>query len=529
MLKIEEMTVEQKLGRVLCFRNFKDADDVNFALELVRKQACGCLQIPFDDKTAELIKLYRSAAEYPLLIINDMERGLPLSTLPKIPLVSLAACNNSEYTRIFAAAIAKEAKELGYSGCWSPIVDILHRDSPCRVARSAGDSPEGITKIAKDMMEVFASYNFQGAAKHYPGSDEGAVDTHMIEGVCDMTEEDLLAGPLKPYFSLMEAGVLPAIMTGHQVLTNIDPDHPASLSKKVLDIIRDRGFDGVMYTDSLAMMGILQKFGQEDSMALALMAGNDILVTNIRRPNREIYEDMLRAYRNGKITDERLDEAVRRVMKLEEYCSRTPENPYPVPENVHEILGNIARDCVTAECGEGVSPAIGDNDKKRLFVVVTPQEFGDDGPAAEITSGNWYTPKNVIEAIRERFPNSDIRTIHEFPTANDNSDLLLAATEYDEVVISSYCVSYAYLGTDSLTRRLESVLNALIHPGRVVAIVHFGNPLALKNLLPVPRRIFGYTSPESQAYAFDVLAGKEPARGSHPFPRLAADCRGISR
>ena len=125
MLTLEQMTPEQKLGRVLCFRNFTSEDDIEFALELVKNQACGCVQIPFNSKTKELIAKYREAADYPLLIINDMEKGLPLSKLPKIPLISLAAANNHEYNKIFAAAIAKEAKELGYSGCWSPIVDIV--------------------------------------------------------------------------------------------------------------------------------------------------------------------------------------------------------------------------------------------------------------------------------------------------------------------------------------------------------------------------------------------------------------------
>ena len=520
MLTLEQMTPEQKLGRVLCFRNFTGEDDIEFALELIKNQACGCVQIPFNDRTRELIAKYREAADYPLLIINDMEEGLPLSKLPKIPFISLSACNNPEYTKVFAAAIAKEAREMGYSGCWSPIVDILHCDKPCGVARSAGDNPEHISVLAKDILEVFASYNFSGAAKHYPGCDYGAIDTHMIEGVSDMTEEDLLNGPLIPYIELAKAGVLPSIMTGHEVLTKIDPDHPASLSKKVLDLLRDRGFDGVMFTDSLAMMAILQKFGQKDSMAIALMAGNDLLVTNIRRPNREIYEDMVEAYREGKISDERLDEAVRRVMRLEEYCAREPENPYPLPENAEEILNNIARDCITADCAEGVSPAV-DTDEKKMFVLVTPQDYIDDSEAGEIYFGEWYSPRAIINAINERFPNATIKTMREFPTARENSSLLLEATEYEKIVIVSYCDSYAYLGSDSLTRRMESALNALIHPGRVEAIVHFGNPLALKNLLPVKRKIYAYKSPSSMPYAFDVLAGKIPARGSHPFPKLA--------
>ncbi len=521
MLTLEQMTPEQKIGRVLCARRFADQEDIDFTLELVKNQACGCLQIPCKGRYRELIKMFREAADYPLLIINDMGSGFPPSALPKVPLVSLAACKNHEYTKAFAAAIAKEAREAGYSGVWSPVVDIVQCDGPCKVFRCAGDSPMAVSEIAKDILEVFESYNYSGSAKHYPGSDIGNVDTHMVEGASYMTEEELVNETLVPYFELMRAGLLRSIMVGHQRLVNIDEEYPASLSKKVIDIIRKRGFDGVAFTDSLAMMGILQKFGEAGAMALALMAGNDIILPNYRTPTREVYRMMLDAYKNGDITDERLDEAVRRVMKLEEYCAKEPENPYPVPENIEEVLNNVARDCITAECADGVSPAIGNNDKKRLFITVVEQDFDADADAQEISYTNWYSPKQVEESIKKNFPTSDVIFVREFPTAKDNEVVLNTATAYDEVVVVTYCKSTAYSGTDGLTRRMESVINALIVPGKVKAIVHFGNPLALKFLLPVERKLYGYAASASQSYALDVLAGKIPAKGTHPFPILA--------
>ena len=113
--------------------------------------------------------------------------------------------------------------------------------------------------------------------------------------------------------------------------------------------------------------------------------------------------------------------------------------------------------------------------------------------------------------------------MREFPTAREKSNLLLEAIKYERITIVSYCDSYAYLGTDSLTRRMESVLNAMIHPGRGDSIVHFGNPLALKNLYHIERKIYAYKSPSSAPYAFDVLAGIIPAKGKHPFPNLAKE------
>lgn len=522
MLKLEEMTPEQKLGRVLCARRFGNPEDVEFTIEMIKNSAVGALQIPCRDKekSRELIDKFRAAADYPLIIVNDMESKFPLSDLPAVQLMSLAACNNPEYTRAFAASIAKEARDFGYSGNWGPCVDIQHSDAPCSVGRNMSDTPEETFEMTKEIFKVYDSYRFHATAKHYPGGNGLPVDSHMVEGHCFDSEEELVNGDLIPYIKLYNEGLLPAIMSQHAVFPKID-SLPASLSKKVIDIIRNQGFDGVVYTDSLAMMGILQKYGERRAMAMALMAGNDIILPNYRTPTMEVYNMMLESYRDGEITDERLDEAVRRVMALEQYCAAQPENPYPVPENIEKILNCISRDCITADCEKGYSPAI-NTDKKRLFIVNTTLDY-DDSLDKEISFGTWYSPKLVCQSIKERFPDSEIQLLSEFPKALDNERVLNAATKYDEVVFVSYCNSSAYIGTDSMTRRVEAVINALALSNKICALVHFGNPMAVnrvEHVNMIPRIIFGYKSMPSQIYAFDVLAGKIPARGKMPFPTL---------
>ncbi|MBR2466460.1 MAG: glycoside hydrolase family 3 protein [Clostridia bacterium] len=520
MLTLERMTPEQKIGRVLCFRRFKNQDDIDFTLELVKNQAAGVLQIPFNENTRELIKTFREAADYPLLIVNDMERGVPSSPLPKIPLISLSATGNAEHARNFAAITAKEAKELGYSGCWSPIVDILHQNGPCKVPRTLSDNPSDTTNIAREILKVFKSYNFQGTGKHYPGGDSGNIDTHMAEFIGAETKEELLNFDLVPYTELDKEGLLPAIMVGHKVLGNIDPDYPSSMSKKVIDIIREQGFDGVMYTDSFAMMAILQKYGEADAYVTALNAGIDVVLINYRTPTKEAYKMMLDAYRAGKISDERLNEAVRRVMKLEEFCAAVPENPYPCPADPEKALLDITRDCIASECDEGLAAALPDPQKPRLFVVTTAQDYSEEASAEEISLKDFYNPKRVTAAIKENFPTSEIQYIREYPTGLENDRILAAATKYDEVVFVSFCATSAYYGTDCMTRRLEALINALIISKKLSALVHFGNPLALEPLMHVPRKIFGFTAPHSQTFAIEVLAGKIPAKGHIPFPRL---------
>ena len=519
MLNVNDMTLEQKIGTVLCSCVIYDKDEnEEFLLDLIKKRACSCVRISAIKGNRERIKRIREAADYPILILTDMERGYDPSDRELVPMLSLAACGNPEYVRAFAAAIAHDAMADGFSGCWSPVLDILHANSPGAVARKAGDSPEKVLEFARELNKVFASYNFQSTGKHYPGGGlDLPLDTHMVEGVCSKTEEELLECDLVPYLELWREGLLPSIMTRHCVFPNIDPDYPASLSKKVIDIIKRQGYDGLFITDSLAMMGIMQKYGEKEAYALALMAGNDIIMPNCRTKNEVIFNLMLEAYHEGLFTEERLNEACERVLKYAEQFAKPGENPYPVPENIDEILSNVSRDCITAICDDGFEVSI-PTDKKRLFIVMTDQGYA--GVDQEIKMGGWYSPKRIVEAITKNFPNADIELISEYPDAYRNEQVLNAATKHDEVVFVTYCATGPYLGTDCLTRRIESVINALTLSGKIETIVHFGNPFALDTLIHVPRRIFGYSAPKSQTYAIEALAGVIEAKGKNPFPTL---------
>ncbi len=519
MLSLEQMTPEQKLGRVLCFRRTHIAEDLDFTLDMIRKEACGCVQIVINDKTAALAKRLREAADYPLLIVNDTERGYPPSGLPLLSPITLAACGNPEYVRLFGAAIAKAARADGLTGTWSPVVDIHHTpDDILSTARHAGDSPEAVTAFARELLTAFRSYNFGGSAKHYPGGNYVGSDTHMTEAVNDVSEEELVKVDLVPYLTLWREGLLTSIMVDHSIFPQIDPDYPASLSKKVINLIRREGFDGLLYTDSLAMMGILQKYGEAGAMVLALNAGNDIILPNYRTPSREVYDMMVKAYYNGEIDEDRLNEAVRHVMAEEARCAAVPEAPIEVPDTMADILDAVVRDSITADCLPGFTPAI-DPEARRLFLLLTPQDYVE-GPVGEISAGQWYYPEIVRQAILDNFPRAEVVTLPEFPNAKQNDLALTAATRHDEIVFISFCQAGCYLGSDGLTRRVETVFRALAVSGKVSAHIHFGNPNALRTLPRVARRLYGYNATPAQRYALEVLAGKLPAKGVKPFPKF---------
>jgi len=516
-LKLEELSVEQKIGMLFCARSFAagNPEDLEFTLDLIRNHALGCIQLPY--KNTELMKKVREAADYPIIIVMDMEMGYPGSQLPPIPLMSLSACNTPEAYRAYARAIVTDAKAAGYNSTWGPVIDVLACDGPCSVYRKFSDDPNKVAKAAEYINQVFHNNHFAGCGKHYPGGSHGPVDTHMANVDSPSTKEELINKFMVPYRHLMEKGLLPTIMVGHNVQKDVDPDYPASLSKKTIDIIRDMGFDGVCYTDSLAMMAILQLYGEENVLGMAIAAGNDIVLPNYRSSNRKNYEMLLKNYRDGAFTEERLNEAVRRVLALQEFLGAQPEQPELFTEEDREVYYNIAKDCITAVTDPGVDAALDPDNKDRLFVVLTEANSVDKELAQEAITRNWYQPDAIIEKIHEEFPEAEVVTLTDYATARENEYVLTRATEHKEVVFITFCTTRPYLGTDCLTRRTEAMINAFNYSGKLSAVLHFGNPFALKTLNHIPRKLFGYMMPQSQLHAIEVLAGKLPAKGTLPF------------
>jgi len=514
-LKLDDLSVEQKIGMIFCARSFKHDGDLEFVLELVRNHALGCASVPFTrpDVTEKILE----AADYPILMVNDMEMGCPTSQLPPVPMMTLSACDDPAYYRAFARALVTDAKNAGYNGAWGPVIDVLACNGPCRVYRTFSDDPEKVAQAAEEISRVFASNNFLSCGKHYPGGSHGNVDTHMTNIGSDDSLELLLNNRLLPYKRLMEKGLLPSIMSGHTTHPAVDPDYPASLSKKTIDLIRNMGYDGLCFTDSLGMMAIQQKYGADKMMGMAMAAGNDVILPDYRRPIRETYATLLQNYRDGMFTEDRLNEAVRRVLAAQAYVSRQPETPDLFTEQDRNTYTNIAKDCITAVTDPGLAAALDTDNQDRLFIVVEENKDAAQELTNEVMTRNWYHPDAIIEKIHQEFPEAEIEILPAYPSARDNDRVLTAATRHKEVVFVTFCNTRPYLGTDCMTRRVEAVINALNYSGKVSAVVHFGNPYALQPLNHIKRKIFGYMMPQSQLYAIEVLAGKLPARGKLPF------------
>jgi len=514
-LKLEELTLEQKLGMTYCARPFKESD-IDFTIDLIKKRMIGSVQVP--PTKPHLMKRILETADYPIIIACDTETGYPQSEKQQIPLVTLSACNKPEYYEVFAKAVVTDARAAGYNATWGPVIDINNGNGPARVYRSFSDDTMRVCKAAEVICQVYKRNGYMSCGKHYPGSRSHPYDSHMAPTVSDSDEEDLKNRGLVPYKYLMDRGLLPSIMTSHRMIPKIDPENAGTMSPKVLKLIRDMDWDGVCWTDSFAMMSILQQYGEENILGLAIAAGNDIVLPNYRTPVEVSWGHLMQNYKNGMITEERLNEAARRVIELQERLAEIPECVDVFTEEDQKLYDSIAAASITAICDEGVPTALEDNGKKRLFVILTPNDFNaKEEELFETTSKTWYFPQRIAKRIRENFPDARIEYLPEYPHNKDNERVLVASTQCDEVIFVTWCETCAYLGTDCMTRRAEMVVDCINMAGKLEAVVHFGNPFALEPLQHVKRKLFGYNMPGAQECAIDALAGKIPAEGSLPF------------
>ena len=516
-LRLEDLTTEQKIGQLLTARRLQAPEDLAFAIELAKNHALGAIQVPL---TKESMVVFgdpvKAAADYPILVGCDMEKGNPMGSLLIAGNLALGAMDDPDCVYRFAKVTAMEAKAAGYNMVWSPVVDSADHDRPCSIARSFGSDPQKIALLSVAYMKAFAECGLIGTAKHYPSADDSPFDTHMTEGFTNRTKEELLSHNLVPYLEMIKelGDAMMGIMSGHTKCLQVDPDYPASLSKPCIDIIREAGFDGLIVTDSLAMMGVVQKFGNFLPMALAIKAGNDLLLPHYHLPLKDAYEYLLKAYKEGAFSEERLNDAVRHVLNAQARTLKMPEGT--VTDEDRACFEKINRDCICAQCDPGVSPVL-DKNKKHLFVVLreNPSLDPDNGQINEISLSGWWHPEAAAEHLKKDFPNSEVRLLCEFPTYIENERVSRLAARADDVIFITFCEGRCYQGTDGLTERMRMLIATM--QKEIAAIVHFGNPYAMQSVVHVPCMIFGFPSELCVDNGLDVLSGKVEPLGHLPI------------
>ncbi|MGN0132685.1 MAG: glycoside hydrolase family 3 N-terminal domain-containing protein [Lachnospiraceae bacterium] len=207
--------------------------------------------------------------------------------------------------------------DLGFNLDFAPDADVLTNPENTVVAkRSFGSDPELVSEMSLAYLEGLQDQQMLGVLKHFPGHGATKGDTHEGYAYTDKTYEQLTEEDLIPFANGVDADV-PIIMVGHISTPNVTGnDLPASLSSQIIEgILREKlGYEGLVVTDALNMGAISSQYGSDKACIMALEAGADMLL--MPADFSTAYEGVLSAVEEGRITEERLNESVKRILRV---------------------------------------------------------------------------------------------------------------------------------------------------------------------------------------------------------------------
>jgi beta-N-acetylhexosaminidase len=238
--------------------------------------------------------------------------------------LALGAVDDVALTRRVAAAIGGELGAVGVNMNLAPVADVVVDPAAAIVGvRSFGSDPQLVARHVAAFVEGLQETGVAACAKHYPGHGEVTGDSHLELPTAEIDRETLFARALPPFAAAVEAGTC-AVMTAHIRFPAID-EQPATISAPLLGLLRSElGFDGVVMTDALEMRAIAGTVGLEEGAVQAVAAGADALCLGAERSPEEtarVVEALVAAVRDGRLAEERLDEAAERVAELARWAA----------------------------------------------------------------------------------------------------------------------------------------------------------------------------------------------------------------
>lgn len=251
-------------------------------------------------------------ASIPLMITFDGEWGLGMrlkntTSFPKNRVIGCIQDNDLIYQ--YGLEVARQCREMGVHVNFAPVADVDNNpQNPVINTRSFGGDPKNVADKVVAYSRGLEDGGVLSVSKHFPGHGDTNVDSHKGLPILNFSFERLDSVELYPFRKASEAG-LAGMMVGHLEVPALSKK-TSSLSPEVIAFLREKlCFTGLIFTDALEMKGVS---GNADVCAQALIAGNDMLLAP-RNLKREL-EGVLRAVKEGRLTEQAIEEKCRRVL-----------------------------------------------------------------------------------------------------------------------------------------------------------------------------------------------------------------------
>lgn len=347
---IKNMSLDEKIGQL--FINLTLQRDPETLDKLVNKYHIGGVR--WQGGTLEEIyeqnKYFQEHSKVPVLIAANCEAGGNGAVSEGTFIATGAACGaskTSDTVRAMARVGATEAKSVGCNWTFAPVCDVVSNWRNTIVnTRAFGNDPELVAERSLAYMEEMNRAGLACAAKHFPGDGSEERDQHLVMGCNDLSTEEWDRSFGKVYKKLIDAG-LQSIMVGHicqrAYTKKFNPEIkdedilPATLSPELLQgLLRGQlGFNGLIVTDATHMAGLTAAADRKHAVQGVVAAGCDMIL--FFNDHEEDIAYLREGIEDGTITEERLDDALHRILGLKAHLG-LDELVFPKKEDL-KIVG----------------------------------------------------------------------------------------------------------------------------------------------------------------------------------------------
>lgn len=526
------MTTEEKIGQLFCPVVFtKDENELKEFIE--NKHPGGILYR--EGPGAELYDAHKILQDYskvPLLTASNLEYGGNGSAVEGTYFgreMLVAATGDVKKAYQLGKVSCSEGADVGVNWAFAPVADLdLNYHNPIENVRTFGSDLNVVIEMSKAYIRGARDAGVATAVKHFPGDGVDERDQHLLTSVNSMSVEEWDATYGKIYEEVIAEGTL-SVMCGHIALPayeeyfDAEPCKkvlPATLSKNLLQkLLRDKlGFNGLITTDATPMVGFCAAMKRENAVPLAIENGCDVFLFN--RNIDEDYEFMRRGYETGKLSEERLEEAVKRILSvkaaLKLHKKQETKTLMPEKKAALEDLHNPQNDAWARECADLGVTLVKDTQNllplmpekhKRVLLEIMGDFDSNQRVAAYMKEKLWQEGFDVTLYEKEGF---------EVMTDSVNS----FKSRYDLVL---YVANVETASNKTVSRLNWHTMFGLGNnmPWMVeempVAFVSLGNPYHLLDAPMIKTFVNGYCNSE---YVMDAviekLLGKKDFKGKSP-------------
>ena len=423
---IAQMSAEEKVGQLFFNLIGRAADEK--LLEMVNKYHIGGYRYNGlgGADVQRQVRVLQENSKIPLFVACNTEQGGNGSGRDGTYIgsgVKIGATGNVGYAYDMGHMGNEEAAAMGNNMAFGPVCDILYNwENTEVVQRAFGNDPERVAAMSKAYMDgVHDVPGFACVAKHFPGNGQDFRDAHMATNVNEFTKDEWMATYGMVYKTLIDGG-LDGIMGGHIMLPKYmremygtaDRDMlPATLCPEIMTgLLREElGFNGMVVTDASHMVGMTNRMKRADMLPAAINAGCDMFL--FFNDPEEDFATMLNAYTSGIISEERMTEALKRILGLKAKLGlnkKPREEIVPGPDVLAQYLGKqeykdtaaaISKDAITLVkyLDKDVLPLTPEKYKRIMIVYVK----GNDGAMAQLAKGamGGAGAKTPAETLRD--------------------------------------------------------------------------------------------------------------------------------